>query len=192
MTEEERLDQSGGSQILDVLGEMNWAVDNYGWYLRVMRPLLIHIRNKYEEKRTEVQGLSPRTLQCLEKSGVEKKWRREESPYGKLQAFLQKTGEVAGRRWGTKRGLGYLRWERLQHACKQVFYLWGCHNKVPQAERLKQQRCISSQLWRPGFCSVGSAGLLESIPTRCEGSHFLLASSRCLSSVRVCVFISSS
>lgn len=61
-----------------------------------MRLLLIHIRNKYEEKRTEVQGLSPRTRQCLEKSGVEKKWRRVESQYGKLQVFLQKTGEVAG------------------------------------------------------------------------------------------------
>ena len=46
---------------------------------------MIHIRDKYEEKITAIQGLSPGTLQCLEKNRVGKKWRRVESQWREME-----------------------------------------------------------------------------------------------------------
>ena len=73
---------------------------------------------------------------------------------------------------------------------KSTLVCYVCHSKVPQTGRLKQQKSVFSQFWRLDAQDY-SAGGVGFLPSWAVDSPLLSASSYGLSSVCICVLISS-
>lgn len=72
-----------------------------------------------------------------------------------------------------------------------ILVCYGCHNEMPRTGGLKQQKWISPQFWRQNPTIQVSAGLASSEASQLAEGHLPPVSSGRLSSVRVCVLISS-